>query len=265
VRPLAVIGNIARDVVDGGPPRIGGGAYYAAQALRLTASPARIATKSAPADRELVQRLVRLGVPVSWRPAASTAAFSFTYDGDERRMTVDELGEPWTPREAVEAAGDAVWVHLAALARSDFPPATLAALARGGRRISFDGQGLTRVPHVGPLEVDDDFDREVLRHVRILKLAEDEAAVVGARDEDGLRALGVPEILLTRGSRGSLIWWRGRLEPVVAQRLARATDPTGAGDAFAASYLAARALGYEPRGAARRASSIVSTLLSRRR
>jgi sugar/nucleoside kinase (ribokinase family) len=264
VRPLAVIGNLARDVVDGGPPRVGGGPFYAAQALRLTGFPARIATKCAPADRDLVRRLATLGVPVSWRPAKSTAAFAFSYDGDERRMTVEALGEPWTVREAGEAAGGAAWVHAAPLARSDFPAAALAALARG-RRLSLDGQGLVRVPHTGPLELDAGFDRDLLRHVRILKLAEEEAAVLGALDEDGLRALGVPEIVVTRGARGSVVWWRGRLEEVAAQPAGRPADPTGAGDAFAVSYLAARALGYEPRGAARRASFVVSTLLSRRR
>jgi sugar/nucleoside kinase (ribokinase family) len=264
VRPLAIVGNLSRDVVDGGSPRVGGGPYYAAQALRLMAYPARIATKCAPADRDLVRRLAALGVPVSWHPAKSTAAFAFSYDGDERRMTVEELGEPWSPREAGEAAGGAGWVHAAPLARSDFPAATLAALARG-RRLSLDGQGLVRVPRTGPLVLDAGFDRDLLRYVRVLKLAEEEASVLGALEEDGLRALGVPEIVVTRGARGSAVWWRGRLESVAAQPASVSADPTGAGDAFAVSYLAARALGYEPRGAARRASFVVSTLLSRRR
>jgi sugar/nucleoside kinase (ribokinase family) len=262
VRSLAVIGNLSRDVVAGGSPRVGGGTYYAARALRLTGIPARIATKCAAADRDLLRRLVLLGVPVSWHPASSTAEFSFSYDGDERRMSVDALGEPWAPREAADAVGDAVWVHVAPLSRSDFPAATLAALARG-RRVSFDGQGLARAARTGPLALDADFDPDVLRHVRILKLATEEAAILGAQDEEGLRALGVPEIVLTRGSEGSFVWWRGRLERVPAQPVGRAADPTGAGDAFGVSYLAARALGYEPRGAARRASFVVSTLLAR--
>ena len=264
MRPILVIGNLARDVVDGGPPRPGGGPYYAAQALRLTRASARIATKCAPEDRDLLRRLVALGVPVSWRPAAATSAFGLWYDGDERRMTVETVGEPWTPREASQAAGSAGWVHVAPLVRSDFPASTLAALARG-RRVSLDGQGLVRVPRAGPLTLDAEFDRDVLRHVRILKLAEEEARTLGTLDEEGLRALGVPEILLTRGAQGCLVWWRGRLESVAGPPVERALDPTGAGDAFAVTYLSARALGYEPRGAARRAAAIVSTLLSRRR
>ena len=264
MRPLAVIGNLARDVVAGAAPRVGGGTYYAARALRLAGIEARIATKCAPADRDLLRRLVALGLPVAWHPAAATTGFSFSYDGDHRRMSVDELGDPWQPREACDAIGDAVWVHVAPLTRADFPATTLAALSRG-RRLSFDAQGLVRVPRTGPLELDDDFDPAVLRHVRILKLAEEEAAVIGVEDEGGLRKLGVPEIVLTHGSRGSVVWWRGRLHEVPAQPVGRAVDPTGAGDAFGVSYLAARALGYEPPGAARRAAFVVSTMLSRSR
>jgi sugar/nucleoside kinase (ribokinase family) len=41
-------------------------------------------------------------------------------------------------------------------------------------------------------------------------------------------------------------------------------DPTGAGDAFAAAYLASRATGHGPRAAARRATAVVAGLLGRR-
>jgi sugar/nucleoside kinase (ribokinase family) len=38
-------------------------------------------------------------------------------------------------------------------------------------------------------------------------------------------------------------------------------DPTGAGDAFAAAYLSARADGHAPASAARRATALVAALL----
>src|SRR5205823_623776 len=71
------------------------------------------------------------------------------------------------------------------------------AYAQKGRRLSFDGQGLVRPPRTGPLELDADYDPELLRHVSILKLAEEEAAVLG-----DLSALDVPEIVVTHGTRG---------------------------------------------------------------
>lgn len=267
MRPLAVIGNLARDHVDGRQPRVGGGAYYGARALRLLGRPGRVVTRCSRSDSDLLRPLVALGLPVDWRPAAPTAAFSLSYTGGERAMRVDDVAPPWTPDDArgwaVGALRGVEWAHVAPLVRSDFPPETLAVLARG-RRLSLDGQGLVRRPETGPLTLDADFDRAVLRHVAVLKLAEEEASTLGALDANGLRALGVAEAVVTLGSRGSLVWWRGRLEPVAAAPASVRVDPTGAGDAFAVAYLAARAIGYAPPAAARRASLVVSAFLSGR-
>src|SRR5207245_2765418 len=77
-------------------------------------------------------------------------------------------------------------------------------------------------------------DPAILRHVTILKLAEEEARVVaGGIEPEALAALGVPEILLTLGDEGSLVLANGRVHRVPSQRV-HARDPTGAGDGFAA-------------------------------
>jgi sugar/nucleoside kinase (ribokinase family) len=155
-------------------------------------------------------------------------------------------------------------VHAAPLLRSDFPAATLAELARE-RRISFDGQGLVRRPEVGPLQLDAEFDPDVLRYVSILKLAEEEAQVlVGDLDEASLTGLGVAEVVVTLGSRGSIVLAGGRLEHVTARPVKGRVDPTGAGDAFAAAYLAGRAGGQSPVASARRATALVGGLLGGR-
>jgi sugar/nucleoside kinase (ribokinase family) len=262
---LAVVGNLSRDLVDGGPPRVGGAPFWAARALRVLEAPALIAVKCADADRaELARPLVALGIPVLWLGGLSTATFSFRYDGDRREMTVEALGDPWSP-EDVRGVGEARWIHVGGLARSDFPAETLAELAADRRRVLLDGQGLVRPPRTGPLELDGDYDPEVLRHVAVLKLSEEEArALVGEPDENALRALGVPEVVVTLGSRGSLVWADGRLERVAAKPVGGAVDPTGAGDAFAVAYLASRAGGHAPVASARRAGALVTGLLARR-
>jgi sugar/nucleoside kinase (ribokinase family) len=261
---LAVVGNLSRDLVDGGPARVGGPPYHAARALRVLGGPALVAAKCAEADRrELLPPLIGLGVPVLWRGASSTAAFSFGYDGDRREMTVDALGDPWSPAE-VRDLGRARWVHVGAVARSDFPVETLAELGRD-RRLSLDGQGLVRPERTGPLELDAYYDPEVLRHVYVLKLAEEEARVlVGQPTEKALRSLGVPEVIVTLGSRGSLVLAEGRLERVAAVKVAGEIDPTGAGDAFAVTYLVSRQGGHAPVAAARRAATVVAGLLGGR-
>jgi sugar/nucleoside kinase (ribokinase family) len=263
VRPLAVVGNLSRDLADG-QTRPGGAPYYAARALRVLGRPAIVAVKGADADRRLLlPPLVRLGVPVLWRGGDSTAAFSFRYDGDRREMVVEALGPSWTPAD-LRGLERAEWVHVGALARSDFPAETIAALTRG-LKVSFDGQGLVRPDRTGPLELDPDFDHDVLGHLSVLKLAEEEARVlVGEPDADALRSLGVPEVVVTLGSRGSLVLADGRLERVPAQPLEGRIDPTGAGDAFAAAYLVSRASGHAPVAAARRATMLVAGLLGRR-
>jgi len=264
VRPLAVVGNLSRDLVDGSPPRAGGAPFHAARALRVLGRPALVGAKCADSDRDsLLTPLVRLGLPVLWRGGSSTAAFSFRYEGDRRVMVVEALGDPWGPADlyGLERAN---WVHVGALARSDFPAETVAELARD-RRVSLDGQGLVRPGRTGPLELDSDYDPEVLRHVSILKLAEEEArTLVGEPNESALRSLGVPEVVVTLGSEGSLVLAKGTLERVPARSAGSGVDPTGAGDAFSAVYLASRSSGHSPVAAARQATALVAGLLARR-
>jgi sugar/nucleoside kinase (ribokinase family) len=248
---LAVVGNLSIDRIDGTPPRIGGGPYHAARALRLLAARGEVIARCADSDRRfLLARLAALGIPMQLLHGTRTTGFSFTYDGDTRTMSVDSIGDSWTPRDARAVDRRVRWLHVAPLLRTDFPAETLAELGRG-RRLLLDGHGLVRRPQIGPLELDDDFDPDVLRHVTILKLAEDEAAIVGDVD--------VPELIVTLASRGAIVYANGRETNVRAKPLAR--DPTGAGDAFAAAYLVSRASGHAPAAAARRATAVVGASL----
>jgi sugar/nucleoside kinase (ribokinase family) len=254
VPPLALVGNLSRDRVDGGPPRIGGGAFHGARALRALDRRATIITRCGPDERaDYTRRMSALGLPVVMLPARSTTSFSLSYDGEAREMTVEDIGDAWTPADAGVVPPRA-WLHIAPLLRSDFPVETLAAFARG-HRLSLDGQGLVRVADTGPLRLDAAFDPAVLSYVQILKLAEEEAEVVGAVDR-----LGVPEVLVTYGARGSTVYFDGRKERVGTWTVA--ADPTGSGDAFSAAYLAGRSQGLTPVSSARRATAVVGALLT---
>jgi len=259
---LAVVGSLALDRVGGGPPRVGGCPFYAARALHVLGAPALVVAKCAAPDRPLLMPpLIGLGLPVRWQDSSATAAFSMDYNGDRRLMTVDAVADPWTP-DQVRLPGTR-WVHVGPLARTDFPPETLAALAKG-RRLSLDGQGLVRPGRIGPLELDADYDPDLLRSVSILKLAEEEAELlVEGLDERALGRLGVPEIVVTLGHRGCIVFADGIAELVRARPVSSA-DPTGAGDAFAAAYLAARSHGNPPAAAARRAAALVADVLAGR-
>jgi sugar/nucleoside kinase (ribokinase family) len=265
VPALAVIGNVACDLVDGGPPRVGGGPFYAAKALRILGRPARILTRCSLEHRDtLLPDLIALGVPVTWREAATTSTFGIRYDGDRRFMQVEEVGHVWTPEDVRDASlAHASAVHVAPLLRSDFPPETLAELAHG-RRLSLDGQGLVRPGRTGELVLDADFDPAVLRHLTVLKLAEEEAeAVLGDVDPRAVAELGVPEVLVTLGPRGSIVYTDGD-EVFVPANEVKGVDPTGAGDAYSTAYLAARSQRAAPVAAARRATALVEGMLAGR-
>jgi sugar/nucleoside kinase (ribokinase family) len=246
---VGVVGSLSLDLVDGGPPRPGGAVFYAAQALRLLGIPAGILAKCAPADR-----VDLAGVDVVWLPAAVTTAFSFSYDGDQRTMAVEQVGDPWRPEDVEGRLPGVEWLHVGGLLRSDFPADTIEVLARS-RTLSLDGQALVRRGRPGPLRLDGGVDPRILAAAQILTLSEEEADVLGD--------VTVPEVIVTLGSRGSILR-AGHQEHRIDIEPVRNVDPTGAGDAFAVGYLAARSSGKEPFAAAQRASDLVSELLSRR-
>lgn len=259
MRSLGVIGSLARDLVGGGAPRIGGGPWHAARALHALRHQAILFTKCGDAEqREYRLRLAALGLPLTLAARGETTTFAFSYDAHgARTMRVEAVGEPWQRDDVPEALLRRVeWLHVAPLLRGDFDPDLLAWLARG-RRLLLDAQGLVRARAEGPLVLDDAFDPALLRHVTVLKLSEEEAAAVG-----DVTSLDVPEILLTLGEVGSRVRSRGSIVYVPARAVP--VDPTGAGDAFSVAYLAARAEGHAPVSAARRATALVGALLAGR-
>jgi sugar/nucleoside kinase (ribokinase family) len=241
--PLAVVGQLSRDVITGAPLRIGGPPWHAARALRALGVDARLIAKCGERDAiDYMRRLETLDLPFDLVVGKETTAFSFAYAEDGvRTMAIDAVGDPWHEDELRLDGID--WVYVAPLLRGEIDVGWVAE----GRHVLLDGHGLVRVPKPGPLRLDGDFDRAQLRHVEMLKLADEEAVAAGEVD--------VPEVIVTHGARGATV--NGVL--VEAEPVDR--DPTGAGDMFGAAYLVARSEGAEPVDAARRATALVSELL----
>ena len=266
MRGVAVVGSLASDVVAGDAPRVGGAPFYAAAALRLLGRPSLVVTRCAERDRStLLPPLVAQGAPVEWHPSERTFRFRFSYDGG---------------RADDDARGGGRAVAAGAVARRPPPAATPSTWARWRRassrrrrsRRSRAGAGSRSTarassapPTSGPLRLEPLEDRSLLRHVSILKLAEEEAAVLaGGTDPDALAALGVPEVCspAARPARSS----SPRPERTRFPRCpCPSADPTGAGDAFSVAYLVSRTAGLGPASAARRATAIVAEMLVRRR
>jgi sugar/nucleoside kinase (ribokinase family) len=140
-------------------------------------------------------------------------------------------------------------------------------LSERGHCVAYDGQGLVRADRLGPLVEDRHFSAELLLHLDVLKLAEDEADVVADGPFDAAVAdrLGVPEIVVTYGSEGCDIYSDGTVIRVPAAWRVLDVQTTGAGDMFTACYVANRAAGAEPRQAAEQASKLVAAELEKRR
>jgi sugar/nucleoside kinase (ribokinase family) len=106
----------------------------------------------------------------------------------------------------------------------------------------------------------------LLRHISVLKLAEDEAVIVadGAFEESTADRLGVPEILVTYGSEGCDVYADGSVVRVPAAWRVEGVQTTGAGDMFTSCYVANRAAGADPRHAVELASELVARELEKR-
>jgi sugar/nucleoside kinase (ribokinase family) len=268
VNGVTVLGNLAVDVINGAPPSPGGCASFAGVALAAADVPGRIVAMAAERDHALFDPLAeQLGELLRILPADRTSSFRLDYvDVDHRRMSVDAVGPVWGAAEVEAADPDTTWLHLAPLLRTDFPAHTLAQLAARGHRIVYDGQGLVRADQVGPLVVDRHFAPEMLSHLAVLKLAEDEAVIVADGEFDASIAarLGVPEILVTFGSEGCDVYLDGSVVRVPAAWRVDGVQTTGAGDMFTASYALHRSAGIDPEGAVERASALVARELERR-
>ncbi|MCV7216793.1 carbohydrate kinase [Mycobacterium crocinum] len=268
VAGVTVLGNLAVDVINGGPKTPGGCASFSGVAVAATGGPGGIVALAADEDHSLFEPLLdRFGSLIRILPAECTSAFRLDYeDVDHRRMSVEAIGPVWSATEVEAADPETTWIHLAPLLRTDFPAETLALLAERGHRVAYDGQGLVRADRLGPLVVDRHYPPELLAHLSILKLAEDEAVIVadGPFDESTAARLGVPEILVTYGSEGCDIYTGDARVRVPAAWRVDGVQTTGAGDMFTTCYVANRAAGADPSAAAEKASELVAGELEKR-
>src|SRR5262249_55090169 len=156
-----------------------------------------------------------LGLEIHEGPARRTTMFEVTLHGNGTwAESITALGDPFTPRDVATWMAAAI-ERCATLVcgtqwRNDFPPATLAALARGGRRLYLDGQGSARPRRLGPIRLEGPLDPETLRYTEVLKLSEEEATtLIGGIDPVAALATGVPVVVVTLGERGAVVFAEG--------------------------------------------------------
>ena len=254
---IALIGNLSRDLRPGAAPRRRRSVPRRARApAPARAREDRRALRAADRDA-LLPPLVRLGTPVRYVPGKQTASFLLLVQRRAaRRCRSMRSATRWLPQDLPELPSTR-WAHVAPLARHEFPAETItrspAAVASRSTARASSGFRRSARSDSTPTTI-----RELLRHIWALKLAEEEAEVIG--DAEGARG--------PRGARHSRLAWRrpctaGGTHELVSSRELDA-DPTGAGDAFMTGYIVARNAGFGPVGAARRATAVVAAVLAGR-
>jgi sugar/nucleoside kinase (ribokinase family) len=265
-----VIGHVARDInTIGGTehaPRPGGAAYYSTMVYTHLGLRTAVLTKVADDDEAmLLQELRAAGARIFNRSTATTTTFRNIYpreNADARLQRVDARAER-LGADDLPPIRARIW-QIGPLTDQDIDLAIIARCARAGGAIGMDVQGLTRRIVAGEVRPSEPLGgADHLRHVDVLKADEEEIlAYAGcATVEEATartRAAGVREVLITRGSRGSVVFGDGESLEIAAVPPRRVADATGCGDTYLAAYMAHRLTGADRATCARFAAAAAS-------
>ncbi|MBI4896670.1 MAG: hypothetical protein HY832_03940 [Candidatus Aenigmarchaeota archaeon] len=245
---IAIVGPATRDVIDirgSCTEHVGGTVYYTAYALHALGVDATVFAKIAPADRELLNAFTCRVVPV-WSQTTTIYKNSYPKENrDYREQSVDAVAEPFTGNDVADVHNFDI-VHLGPLNKGDIPLAVIEQLRKHNTLISLDAQGYLRDVSGSKVIARPWTDAaSFLLHIDILKCDEHEAALIVGNDmlEEMARriaALGPREVIITRGSKGSVIFSHGTSTTIPAISPERIVDVTGTGDTYMGGYLAKR-------------------------
>jgi len=268
---ICVVGHVTKDIVRVGQTtttKPGGTADYTAVASRSLGLKVAVVTKGVPpSDRDSLLKELRANkVAVLERRGESTPIFENTYGGEDlssRTQVLKSMGTPFVRRDVEEIGARAF--HLGPLVRSDIPLQVLEQVSTKATVVSLDVQGMVRPPSLGQVTEQDWPDKEPwLKLVHILKADELEALILSGEKDMGraaalLSSLGPREVVITLGSRGSLVLVDGKVHDIPSLPPRNLKDPTGCGDTYMAGYLYERLRGTSPDRAGRFAAAM-STL-----
>lgn len=223
-----VVGHVVKDIIPGGW-RLGGTATFAAlQATRLGVSTG-VVTRTSP-DLDLATHLP--DVSIAGRPSATATSFENIYDGWRRTQRVPVQAEPIDAQDVPEEWFEAPLALLGPVC-SELPP-------RLGERFS---GGLVGAAAQGWLRELDE-ERRVRprswrgepfwRGCRVLFVSDEDLG--GRREAVDAWSRELPLVVVTAADRGATVV-EGERERSIAAFPAEETDPTGAGDIFAAAFL----------------------------
>jgi sugar/nucleoside kinase (ribokinase family) len=248
---ICTIGHITSDTVvtkQSVTHMPGGTSFYFAKALRQLKSNQALVTALAQEDNYIVDALRSESIPVFALTSPHTVQFENIYEANQdfRKQYVRHKASPFTTDRMPEVK--AAIYHLGPLLSDDIALDVLKGLSRKGI-VSMDVQGYLRyVKNEKVLYRDWSDKKEALPYVHILKANEFEMEVITGTSNvrEGARylaGLGVREVIITLGSKGSVVYADGRFYRIPAFPPVAVVDATGSGDTYMAGYLSKRVKG----------------------
>ena len=242
---ICCVGHITLDKVVTSRSEVhmpGGTSFYFSNAIANMEVSYSLVTALGAEENTIVENLRAKGITVQVLPSAHTVYFENIYDEDQDKRTqrVLEKADPFSIKEMSNV--DAEIFHLGPLLADDIPVDLIKYLSEKGT-VSLDAQGYLREvrdTHVFATDWSD--KKEALKYIDILKVNDAELfALTGYKDlRDGAKALaamGVKEVIVTLGSKGSFIYAEENFHEIPAYKPNAIIDATGCGDTYMAGYL----------------------------
>lgn len=246
---ICTVGHITKDIIKTRTEEKimpGGTGYYCSMALKSIGAKTALITKIGESDKGLLDDLAKGKFPFFAKHSRKTTVFENFYGHhiEKREQKVRAVADPFTLEDV--SSIHSKHYHIGPLTKCDIPIAVLEQIAKMGT-LSLDVQGCLRKIESAAVTLADWEEKERGRpFVNILKADENEARILTGKDEAkeaaiDISAYDVNEVIITLGSRGSMIYTKGHFHSIPAFSPRRCTDVTGCGDTYMAGYLYKRA------------------------
>jgi len=248
---ICCVGHITLDKVitaNGEKLMAGGTSFYFSNALSNMDVNYCLVTSLAESEMHFVDDLRIKGLTVIALASKHTVNFENNYSKNlyHRTQRVLQTADSFTVEQLHQV--EAAIFHLGPLLANDIPLMLIKDLANRGK-ISLDVQGyLRKVENKSVQAIGWQDKKEALKYVDILKADEAEMEMLTGykdvrRGAEMLCEWGVKEVVITFGSKGSLIYAQHIFYDIPAYIPAVEIDTTGCGDTYMAGYLYQRISG----------------------
>jgi len=256
---LVTVGHFAIDLISSPKittpkPALGGSPTYVSVAARKMDTKVSVISKvGEDFSGKYVSWLEANGVDLSGLKrvkGASTTRFILKYANWKRQLQLKSRAPPILP-EDVPASLRAKAIHVAPIA-NEISPNLVDKLRKLTNVLSLDPQGFVReFDAKGSMRLKRWDDKHVLEQIDLYKSSSSEIRMVtGLADlrlaMEKVHDYGMKIVVVTRGMKGSKLFFGGKFYDIPACKSRIIRDPTGAGDAFIGAFLAEYVRGKDP-------------------